>query len=465
MECWYNISRSKLRNAYNNIVNQPPFDEEEWNIVLRYAPRVQELSIEDDSELSIKILQSLWFRTTLVLPNLRKLRWDYEDCAEIASIRLLLSPSLVHLDVWLDGGDHSSVLEFLECYQTLCPNLKSLHFDHLCHIPHVKAAISRAISRSPNLENLSCDPIDEGALILTAESRCLKTFSGSLFDFQPDNLRRLASFGTPDRPLFNNLRVLDLRVEDLSFIIPFLTSHHQPFEEVSFDCYMLPASEVFHELFTALSSPTRRKTLRRIRLRSGKPRRRGVVSSELVNFQVLSPLMAFNLHEFDVNINNPVSLNDDELARLVQGWPELETFNFNQRSGWDIRPSSQIPTLRGLLLLLARCPKLRDLGLCFDCRNIPSLSGDESSIRNTAIARLVVADWPIQEPVARVAQFLAEHLPSLIALPVWTLDSLSRQSSEDHQQMWREVSKRIREILCRGSSPELSDSDSEMDIV
>ena len=42
--------------------------------------------------------------------------------------------------------------------------------------------------------------------------------------------------------------------------------------------------------------------------------------------------MTFNLHEFDVNINNPVPLNDNELAWLVQGWPDLETFNFNQCS-------------------------------------------------------------------------------------------------------------------------------------
>jgi hypothetical protein len=437
--------------------------------VLRYTPRVQELTIaydeeSEDSELSFKILQSLWFRTTLLLPNLRKLRWIYQNCTEISSIRLLLSPSLVHLQVSLHDGNNSSVLAFLECYQAFCPNIKSLHFAQLDHIPHVKAAISRAISRSPNLENLSCDPINEGALILTAESRCLTTFSGCLHNFPPDNLRRFASPGTPDRPLFNNLRVLELRVDNLSSIIPFLTSHHQPFEEVSFHCCVLPASEVFHEFFTALSSPTRRKTLRRIKLLTGDWRNHvpvtyqliggGGISSwqrqQLVTFQVLSPLITFNLHEFDVNIENPVSLNDDELARLVQGWPELETFNFNQSSGWSFRSPFQIPTLRGLLLLLARCPKLRDLGLCFDARNIPSLSGDESSIRNTAITRLSVGNSLIQEPVARVAHFLVEHLPSLIALPAW----VSYTKSMQNFGMWRDVDMQIREIPGRESRVE-----------
>ena len=326
------------------------------------------------------------------------------------------------------------------------------------------AAISRAISRSPNLESLGCDPVNEAALIHIAESRSLKKFSASLLNYPPNNLRRLAGYGTPDRPPFENLRVLELRVEDLSSLIPYLTSHHQPFEEVSFDFRMLPASEVFHEFFTALSSPTRRKTLRRIRLLCLGLRRHGIVSSQFVDFQVLSPLTTFNLHTFDVNINNPVSLNDDELVRLVQGWPKLETFKFNQLSGWDCLPSFQIPTLRGLLLLLAQCPKLRDLGLCVDARDIPSSSEDESSIRNTAIGRLSVGNSPIQEPVARVAHFLVEHLPSLIALPAWT--SLSGKSvSVAYQRMWRDVDMEIREILGRGSSSESGDSDSEMEIV
>ena len=170
--------------------------------------------------------------------------------------------------------------------------------------------------------------------------------------------------------------------------------------------------------------------------------------------------MTFNLRKLNVNINNPVSLNDDELVRLVQAWPELDTFNFNQHSGWDIQPSFQIPTLRGLLLLLARCPKLRDLGLCFDARNIPSLSGDESSIRNTAIARLSVGNSPIQGPIAGVARFLIEHLPSLTALPSWT--PFSGKLPLEYRQMWRQVEKQIREILGRASSSSSESSDSEM---
>ncbi|KAH0836617.1 hypothetical protein J3R83DRAFT_8334 [Lanmaoa asiatica] len=442
--------------ANGALSKQPSFDEKEWNIVLRYAPRVQELTL--DELLSVNILQSLWFRTTLLLPNLRKLDWNYGDYTTIGSIRLLLSPSLVHLHVWLNDGDHYSVKGLLECYHTLCPNLKSLSFRHLGRFPQVTAAISRAISHSPNLETLACDPVSEAALIHIVGSRSLKKFSAKLLNYRPDDLRRLGDYGTPDHPPFENLRVLELCVEDLSSIIPYLKPHHQPFEEVLFDFRMLPAPEVFHELFAALSSAPRRGTLRQFRLHSLGMRKHGI-PLQPIYFRVLSPLMTLNLHKFDVNLSNSVSLNDDELAQLVQAWPELETFNFNQYSGWDYASSFQMPTLRGLLLLLGRCPKLRHLGMCVNAKNIPSLSEDESLIRNTAITRLSFGNSPIHEPVASIAQFLLEHFPSLIALPMWI--PTSGQPWHDYRRMWKEVDTFIQEINGRGSSPESSDDEME----
>ncbi|KAG8220900.1 hypothetical protein J3R82DRAFT_2400 [Butyriboletus roseoflavus] len=283
----------------------------------------------DDDFLSVKILESLWFRTTLLLPNLQKLcRDDYVE-ANIGSLRLLLSPSLVHLDVRLGDGNHTYVLGFLQCYHTLCPKLKSLRFRHLNHCSHMTTAVSRAITCSSNVETLACGVIDEAALIHIAESRCLKKITATL---------RLAGYGTPDHPPFENLRVLRLEVQDLSSFIPYLRAHHQPFEEVSLAENLLPAPQVLHEFFTALSSVRRQASLRRIRFHPDyKGTRRDGSSSQLVDFQVLSPLMTFNLYEFDVDLYNLVSLNDDELACLVQAWPGLGTFYFNRRSGWEYR--------------------------------------------------------------------------------------------------------------------------------
>lgn len=422
----------------------------------RYTHRVQELTLEQDP-LSIKILHSLWFRTSLLLPNLRKLRWAYEDYTVISSIRLLLSPSLVHLDVWLDCGDHSSVMGFLERYHTFSPNLRFLFFGHLCRYPHVTTAISRAVCRSPNLEVLGCDPIDEEALIHVAETLNLKRFSSCLLLHRPETMKSLAVRGTSSDPPFKNLRILELRIEDLSSITPYFRSQYQPMQEVAFEFRMLPTRQAFLEFFTALNSPTRRGTLHKIKLQcigSGRP---GI--SETVNFQVLKPLADFNLRTFHVNINNPVSLSDDELGLLAQAWPGLETFNFNQQSGWDHTTSCQIPTLKGLVILLARCPKLHDLGLCADARTIPSLSKDESSIRNTSITRISFANSLIEAPVERVAHFLLNHLPSLTALPAWTSFCAQSSPTQEDRRMWRDVHLELQKILQQHLGPESCDSE------
>lgn len=125
-------------------------------------------------------------------------------------------------------------------------------------------------------------------------------------------------------------------------------------------------------------------------------------SLQHVGFRVLSPVMTFNLYAFEVNLDNSVSLNTDELAQLVQAWPELGTFCLNRHSGWG---SIRMPTVTEGPAV-ARRPKLRNLGMSDDARNIPSLTEGESSIRNTAITRLVLANSPIGRPVTRVVQFL-----------------------------------------------------------
>lgn len=419
--------------------------------MLRYAPRVKELTLRDD-DTSVEILLSLWFRTTLLLPNLRKLHWVQGNYVAFSSIRLLLSPSLVELHAWVGNGDHSSTLGFLESYHTLCPNLKSLYLRYVVNFPHVTTAISRAISRSPNLETLSCNDIDEAALIQVAQSRCLKEFSCSLRHYETDTLKLLAGYGTFNRPPFENLCILKLDVEDLSSIVPYLRSQYQPFEEVSFEFRVVSTPGVFHEFFTALCSATRRKSLRCITLSTF--RSLGLVSSQPINFQVLSPLMTLSLHGLDVNIPNPISLNDEEFVRLVQAWPKLVSLGLNQRSGWGCAASIQVPTLKSLLFLLARCPRLVRVGLCVDAKNIPLLSEDESLIRNTAITELSVSNSPIEAPVTKVAHFLLQHFPSLIRVTVYP----SATGHMHYHWTWRRVDQEIKEIVGR-RSPDLSEMD------
>ncbi|KAG6381570.1 hypothetical protein JVT61DRAFT_164 [Boletus reticuloceps] len=99
-------------------------------------------------------------------------------------------------------------------------------------------------------------------------------------------------------------------------------------------------------------------------------------------------------------------------------------------------------TLKGLVLLLARCPILRHLGLSVDATDIPSLSEAELLIRNTAVTRL-------QEPVTNVAHFLLRHLP-LLTMVV----NARHPGHMNSYWMWKRVDKEIQQITGRPSSPE-----------
>ncbi|KAG9308701.1 hypothetical protein JVU11DRAFT_11658 [Chiua virens] len=451
----------------------PPFDEKEWNVVLRHAPRVRELIVMKSDELSIKILESLWFHTTVLLPNLRKLHWNPHEYTNFLLIRLLLSPSLVHLDVHLpidEDGIEGFVLGFLRCYHTFCPKLKSLHFRHRDlnrNSSSPVAAISRAVCCLPTLEALTCHALSEEAFLHVAKSRDIKKFSARLLHHHPDDLRRFAESITLDYPLFENLRVLHLRVCDVSTVIPYLKSYHQPFEEISIEFSEDPSPEILHEFFTALSSPTRQQSLRRVKLGSCQlssgsgDRRRSRVATKTapsswgalysnyqvsvgrgntspVHFEVLAPLAGFSLHDFEVHLNNPILLNDNDLGRLVQGWPDLETFSVTTGK----EESSRFVTLMGMLLLLARCPKLCRLKLCVDARTVPVLTPEESRMCNMVIEHLEVAsESPIKKAnVAGVAQFLHEHFPSLTGV------TCPRNYGSNYPGLWETVNSRIKKI-------------------
>ncbi|KAG9318306.1 hypothetical protein JVU11DRAFT_390 [Chiua virens] len=334
-------------------------DDEPLNGKLCHAtpPRVRELMVSEFGRLSVKILQSLWSGTTLLLPNLWKLHWGPDN---FVVIHLLLGPSLRHLDVYLPAAEptQSSLLEFLESYHTFCPNLKSLEFryDLQNSSSSEVVAVSHAVRRFPNLEALTCHTLSEDTFLHLAKSCHFKRFSVRLDNHHPDDLRRLAGYSTPDSPLFQNLCVLGLHVKDLSTVIPYLKSRQQPFEDISIEFSDDPSPELFHEFFTALNSPSRRRSLRRIRLQAYKYGRRSRrVAAWQVDFEVLSPLLGFSLHTFDVDLLNSISLNDDELARLVQGWPDLETFRVNAVTGWK---SSRFPTPEGSVASTRTMPEV-----------------------------------------------------------------------------------------------------------
>ncbi|KIJ57660.1 hypothetical protein HYDPIDRAFT_120487 [Hydnomerulius pinastri MD-312] len=409
-----------------------PFSDEEWKILLHYTPRVRELSIDmmgfdrPSDDLSLKVLGSVMFRTTPLLPNLRQLRWSCRDEPEMVYIRPLLTPTITHLEISFRDGDDSASLAVLQIYHILCPNLRSICFEHR----NLTTEVSTAVCQAQNLESIDCGRINDTALTHITQSLTLKKFSAQVYHVDSHRiLRDIARDNGPDLPPFRNVKVINLHLDDLSFIIPFLKPHYQSFNDMTITFWAVPTTAVLRAFFSALASIPRQGSVRRVKLcHIGWFDGGQTGSHQPLTYESLCPLLSFTrLCELDLELGNPLSLNDEELATLARAWPCLEVLKVNCSSQWRVDPSSNPVTLNGLVSLLRICPMLCELGLPIDAREVPlpsldprapqvpSSSGAQHGswgIHNAKIKTLHLPESPIKDP-ASVATFLAELLPSL----------------------------------------------------
>ena len=91
-------------------------------------------------------------------------------------------------------------------------------------------------------------------------------------------------------------------------------------------------------------------------------------------------------------------------------------------------------TLKGLLSFLVSCPKLREVGLTLDVRDVPS--GAYTDVCNPSVSSII----PIKHPDL-VAEFLLKHPPSV---PGVFFSWCGRVNDYlEYEQLWLQVDKRI----------------------
>ena len=125
-----------------------------------------------------------------------------------------------------------------------------------------------------------------------------------------------------------------------------------------------------------------------------------------LSYETFCPIRSLvHLRELVINPNHPISIDDEEFAGLVCNWPCLEVLWFTGRR--EEYPVKSI-TLKGLLSLLVSCPKLREIGMSLDARQVPSDVCVD--VCCPSISRLSFQDSPIEHPEL-VEEFLFKHLP------------------------------------------------------
>jgi hypothetical protein len=418
----------------------------ECEAIGRYSYRIRELEISD--QFSLWFLQSTSFGQ-LSLPNLRLLKWEMHN---IIYIQPLLSPSIVALDVRVEGDNDATLLSFLQNYPLLCPNLRSVKFDltgahGIRNDPDTLIhAMSMAIANHKSLECLVLTtPTDDVVLEQLLMSPTLKVLSltgraGSQNLFLND-----ISIPPTDTPL-RNVRDLLLAISSLSVITSLLRPRDQVFRTIHLHISFPPMPEAVQEFSTALATHQREDSLQSIVLdhlndSPGGAVGRSDVMREIghhycLSFDAFRPLMFLGrLRELVIHLLNGISLDNDELAMMAGSWPLLEVLKLAPLlSRWGPWPMPKSVTFSGLSILLTSCPKLRELDLPLDAREVPEHAPSDPC--NTAIESLRLSGCPISDP-NRVARFLRTQLPSVSSV-------VGPYDPTEYGDLWKKVDANLR---------------------
>lgn len=383
-----------------------------FTIINRYSHRIQELSLREDG-CSVLLLKRSVYEVNM-LPNLKVLSWQPVRPHSLALIQPLLGPQLLSFNLTLDRGtrDHKGLRPFLKTSPSRCPALKAIgfHISSTGEKEAVKALFSRAICA---LRKLDCLAV-HGALLDDVALRQLvlsPQFTHLLLATMPSQLDDLSLLRS-DTP-FPSARRISLSGPDISTITGLLRSEGQAFHTAELHLGVVPIPHLTFCFLTALASCTRQSSLHSITLDRTISSIRsddGQLENDdyILSYDILQPLALFhNLRGLDVDLKNPISLNDDELADLARGWPLLQFLRLASRNELSARNI----TLRGLLLIVAACPELGRVDLCLDAREVP-MSGEGMDVSSVVVTELNFSGSPVDDP-RRVAMFLLKHLASI----------------------------------------------------
>jgi len=253
------------------------------------------------------------------------------------------------------------------------------------------------------------------------------------------------SIPSTDTPL-RYIRDLLLAISDLSVMTTLLRPHDQAFRTIRLHVSFPPLPEVVQDFSIALATHPRADSLQSIVLdhlndRPGGGLHRAGVVEEIahpycLSFDAFRPLMSLGrLRELVVHLFNGISLDNDELARMAGSWPLLEVLKLAPLvSHWGAWPMAKCVTFFGLSTLLTSCPKLRELELPLDAREVPATAPSDPC--NTAITSLRLSGRPISDP-ERVARFLRTHLPSVSSVVDGSYDPT------EYSDLWSQVDARL----------------------
>ncbi|KAJ7239320.1 hypothetical protein C8J57DRAFT_1372855 [Mycena rebaudengoi] len=408
-----------------------PIRAEDWNRVLVYAPRIQNLcSTSWDCDLSEVFPVISVCLPDQLLPNLQTLYWLPSD-PNFHFIHLFLSPKITSIHF---SGSSIPAISLLPTLTLKYPTLKDVSI-----LSGEKQAVSVFLRSLECIESVHVDSLDHGALehlsrLPTLTALCLNTLpSRSLsprLDPQP----------------FAVLRKLHLGSSNIEAITHFLRSCKEvPLRSLNFDVRTCPTTAESHEFYRALSASVSRSSLTEVDFDVGISNFDGNSPNLRIHRESIRLLIGFtNLVTISISSPVGVDLDDSTAADLARAWPRLEEMHM---SSYGLCRSPPKATLECLHSFATWCPRLASLTITLDGTSAPAPQSPAPGTSQHALKSIHVAHSRISTEIMPVAQFLSAIFPELKRI-MTSRDGFDNEDPEDlhlhgeaiaFHDLWKEV--------------------------
>ncbi|KAG1741087.1 hypothetical protein EDB19DRAFT_1706216 [Suillus lakei] len=390
----------------------------DWEVLQKYVPRVRSLTFHAAAPLCRNVLKAL--RQSPIaqppLPNLQRLDYRHFMPEDYPLLDIFFVPSLTDLTIEVHPATFPDI-SFISPLATLCPHLTSFRLFGY-GLPH--------------LQTLHCDQLSQAAITFVAWHLSLTELDISIPSGHPYNFSQFLHPTLPRIPPFSRIKSFGMNSIHLTTITAFIKAIQPSPSHLRITTSHALSPENLEEFFGILSNQWRHASLQILQLESSLP-------GASIDIDTIKPLLRFsNLRELHLLMGNPVRFSDEELATMGASWPGLEVINLNDG---DTQVDPSITTLRGLILLVNKCPLLRSAHLAINTNVLEGIEERPTSmVGANDLQHLVLAGTPVENPRA-VAFIVSLAFPKVkkIAVGGWRNDERHFGKVNEYLEMFRLV--------------------------
>lgn len=383
---------------------------EEWDIIQRYASRVQRLRVLNPLrpvEPSVIFTLSRPPTSSPLFPNLRSLVWNDSRPQTMCFLQTLCGPLLTSLTLDCSSSNvrwDAAASAILTAVPFICPAVKviSLPSSSLC------PPISNMLLAWNHLEEVTCGEIDTVTFRHLVKQSYLRKLAFMLSQSISQSLIDRAPFPQ----IFLRLRELDVHVSELPSLIEFMqklgirpTSIRTRVDAGPTPCDMRAFFAFLTEHYVGVQPQNvSLQSLRGIQMPTvvqpplvpptgnqfNGPAHTGIHGSDLM------PLAQFgSIDTLLIDVNCSIHFADDDIASLASAWPHLRIFSVNKTHGWVAK--SDITQI-DLLNMLQCCPKLQTICIAINTDTFTEVPLDRpgEGVQNMNVRTIAFADSVIQ---------------------------------------------------------------------